>query len=194
VNVFSFYQSSADLPQAEEFERANWWKRSWMLHEWNPVMLNSSHVVTVPGFTRLNKRVMEAFQRNVCNESLAKFSSRYYRWLALSMCGGWVADYDVVNMGFTPEMAKKAQEKSSLMVSPGKAWIFYASREMAAAAVRKLTDSELFKDGVRVPEIELVAAAPVPDEILCNLVHARGEPRSRAMQELLVPETEQVVS
>jgi len=146
--VYAFYRSILSIPQEEEFAQANLWKKSWELHGWECVMLNTSHVSISPWANSIMARIMglRQFNPGITNEVLERMIARFVRWGGLHVGnGGWVTDYDVLNLGFTPAMAEEIEKEADIAVPKGeKAWIIYANPAAAIAACRDFTFGEMF--------------------------------------------------
>ena len=146
--VFAFYRPILSVPQEEEFAQASLWKKSWELHGWECVMLNQSHV----GLTQLANAIMSrilnlrAFNSGITSEALERMASRFVRWCGLiSSPSGWLTDYDVLNLGFTPEMAEKIEKDTDIAVPKGeKAWIVYSTPTATVDACRTFISGEMF--------------------------------------------------
>jgi hypothetical protein len=146
--VFSFYRPILSVPQEEEFAQANLWKRSWEMHGWDCVMLNQSHVSLSPWANVIMSRILNlrVFNSGIPAEALEKMASRFVRWCGLHTgMSGWLTDYDVLNLGFTPEMAEKIEKDTDIAIPKGKkAWIIYATPEAAVDACRTFSFGEMF--------------------------------------------------
>jgi len=161
--VYAFYRSILTVPQAEEFAQANLWKKSWELHGWECVMLNTSHVSISPWANAIMSRIMglRQFNAGIDNEVLEKMIARFVRWGGLHVGnGGWLTDYDVLNLGFTPAMAEEIEKEADIAVpKDGPAWIVYANAQAVAGALRDFTFGEMFvpPDWVKtLPECEIL--------------------------------------
>jgi hypothetical protein len=73
-------------------------------------------------------------------------AARFVRWCGLHLgSGGWLSDYDVLNLGFTPEMADKIEKETDIAVpKSGHAWLVYATPKASADACRDFTFGEMF--------------------------------------------------
>lgn len=147
--IFAFYRSILDVDQTGEFAQASIWKQSWEAQGWECVMLNSSHITQSPFANILMSRVMglRQFNPSITNEALDRMMARAARWAALDAGGGgWLSDYDVVNVGFTPAMADEIEKEADIAVPKTEsAWLIYANRQAASAATRDLAYGPIFK-------------------------------------------------
>jgi hypothetical protein len=167
MKVYAYYQAIPTADQSEEFACANWWKTSWTANGWEPVMLNRSHA---QGSTLYNKMQQKLAQSGISQQWLqariAWFHARFTRWCALHAAGGgWMSDYDVLNIGLTPEMAKRAMEKT-LLINNEPAYLFYASKDHCTNAIEKVRS-----------EIDILGAEPELGTLIeqvCH-VHSRGD-------------------
>ena len=146
-NIYGFYTSIQLADQNEEFACANWWKTSWEKLGWKSVMLNRSHAQGSHLYNKLASKMVNATsnlaqeRRNEVDWLMARFT----RWCALHAAGGgWMSDYDVFNIDFTPEVAEAIEKKQSLFVSGEPANVFYATKDMCAAAIMKFISAEIF--------------------------------------------------
>jgi len=195
MKIYAFYQSIPTADQAEEFACANWWKTSWTANGWEPVMLNRSHA---QGSTLYNKLQQKLAQSGIGQQWLqariAWFHARFSRWCALHAAGGgWMSDYDVLNMGLTPAMAKQSPEKT-LLINAGPAYLVYATKDHCANAIKKFLLEDLTEDGKVRFEFDILNAEPEPGTLLehVNHVHSRGNRlRSVRMQDVFNNKTEE---
>ena len=117
--IYAYYESIQTRNQNEEFSCANIWKESWEKYGWEPVMLNSSHSKGSSLQQKLISRILKAVPHLSLEDqnNLQRLIVRFSRWCALHAArGGWMSDYDVVNIGFTPEDAEKMASTDSLIV------------------------------------------------------------------------------
>jgi hypothetical protein len=99
-NVFTYFD---DINRPNEVELMKYWKSSWRKHGWTPVILGDADFSSVKGSERFKASVSKLPTINTKEYELAC----YKRWLAMSVRGGLMVDYDVLNYGFTPDMAVK---------------------------------------------------------------------------------------
>jgi hypothetical protein len=178
MKVYAYYQAIPTADQSEEFACANWWKTSWTANGWEPVMLNRSHA---QGSTLYNKMQQKLAQSGISQQWLqariAWFHARFTRWCALHAAGGgWMSDYDVLNLRLTPEMAKRAMEKT-LLINSGPAYLFYASKDHCTNAIKRFLMEDLVEDGKVRSEIDILGAEPELGTLIeqvCH-VHSRGD-------------------
>lgn len=192
MNIYAFYQSIPTADQPEEFACANWWKTSWTANGWTPTMLNRSHAQGSPMYNKLQQKLAQELNKN--NGLVARaawFQSRFIRWCALHAAGGgWMSDYDVVNLDLTPQIAK-ASERKTLLLHEGPAYLFYASPEHCLGAIRKFISEDLSEGGIVLPEVEILNCEPEMGVLLERVVHvhSRGDKRrSTRMQDIFSQE------
>lgn len=145
--IYAYYEAIQSFPQAEEFSCANYWKQSWEKNGWECVMLNKSHATA----SALHQKLMQKLVKlsfALPMELQHKFPmivARFSRWSALHAAGGgWMSDYDVVNLSFTPDIANQSAKTLNL-VAGEPCYLFYATREHCAAAINKFINEELIE-------------------------------------------------
>lgn len=156
-NIYAYYESLQANDQAIEFSKANLWKDSWTRAGWNPVMLNSSHAQISPHRIKLQKKLLETYPSldKEKNESVDVIQLRFNRLCAIHAAGGgWVSDYDVLNYAFTPSIAA-AYESNSFVLSGNPACVMYISKEICNAAIQRVLNEDLIRDGVMKYEKEI---------------------------------------
>jgi hypothetical protein len=188
MKVYAFYQSIPTADQAEEFACANWWKTSWTANGWEPVMLNRSHAQGSSLYNKLQQKLAQSgVGKQWLQSRVAWFHARFSRWCALHAAGGgWMSDYDVLNIGFAPEMAKEHQDKT-LLINPGPAYLFYATKEHCGNAIKKFLLEDLTENESVRSEFEILNAEPNFGTILESVYHARNRgdrSRSARMQDV----------
>ena len=186
--VFGYYESIALSNQAEEFSLANIWKASWEKQGWEPVMLNRSHAQGSPLYIKLVSRLMKLVPLLPAeNQSrLPWILARFTRLGALQAAGGgWMSDYDVVNTGFTPEIAEELERKSTLsIVGPEPAWVLFGTRDHVGAAVHKILLEEILENGVIRGETEILGVLSGLEEVRPLLHHVTGKDRLLRAEEI----------
>ena len=181
--IYSYYQSFPNADQKEDFACSNIWKGSWERHGWNTVMLNKSHAATNRLYPRLMQKLIKS---NLHDQECA----RYIRWCALyAIGGGWMCDYDIANLGFSPEDADKVEKQCDLsIVKDENSYLFYATKGQAEEVIRTFTDRDI-KNGLNHKlESEILPHAGDLKEILSKVFHAElGQEltRSKQMEEAL---------
>lgn len=148
-NIYAYYESIPTRDQALEFSKANLWKESWTRAGWNPVMLNTSHSQISPQKIKITKKLLQIYPllNKEKNESEQVIQIRFNRICALHAAGGgWISDYDVLNLGFTPSIAT-AHEGNPFVIAGNPANVFFMSRDICNAAMQKILNDELITDG-----------------------------------------------
>ena len=156
-NIYAYYESLQANNQAVEFSKANLWKDSWTRAGWNPVMLNSSHAQISPQRIKLQKKLLQTYPllEKTKNESVEVIQLRYNRLCAIHAAGGgWISDYDVLNYGFTPNIASE-YETNSFILSGNPACVMYLSKEICNAALQRILNEDLIQHGVIKYEKEI---------------------------------------
>lgn len=188
MKIYAYYQSLPFNNQTEEFAKANLWKASWEKYGWTPTMLNRSHAEASTMRNKLSQ-VLALLSSHILSDlssEIPKITARFYRWCALhAASGGWMSDYDVINNGFTSEMAMAQEQKNgTLQVNHGgKAFLFYASPEMTGMAIKRFTTESLVAFGHPVNEHLILGASDVMDGISDLIFHAEGDDRLAKMQQ-----------
>lgn len=194
MNIYAFYQSIPASDQTEEFACANWWKTSWTANGWNAVMLNRSHAQGSPLYNKLQQKLAQELNKD--NKLVARaawFQARFTRWCALHAAGGgWMSDYDVLNLDLTPQNAKEAATKT-LLINEGPAYLFYASPDHCLGAIRKFISEDLSENGCARSEIDILGCEPELGVLLERVahVHSRGDKRRSARMQDIFSEKEQ---
>ena len=110
-------------------------------------MLNRSHAQGSHLYNKLASKMMNA-SGNLPQERRSELDwlmARFTRWCALHAAGGgWMSDYDVFNLDFSPDKADEIEKKQSLYVCGEPAYLFYATRDMCSAAIMKFISAEIF--------------------------------------------------
>lgn len=195
MKVYAYYQNIAQSKQGEEFACANWWKTSWTNQGWEPVMLNRSHALGSPLYNKLQQKLMSN-SMGLHPELLNRFDwmvARFIRWCALYAAGGgWMTDYDVVNKRFTPEIAKAYESHGTIHINGDEpAYIFYATKEHCANAIKKFVQESIVDGNKVVNESEILGVENTLSDILDLIHHAKSsdlEIRSQIMLNALSDE------
>lgn len=177
--VYAYYESIPSIRQEEEFACSNLWKGSWENKGWACVMLNKTHAVASNLFPKLMASMMK--QKHITPRVMARFT----RWCALhAVGGGWMTDYDVLNLGFFPADALEIESLHSLqLVAGARSYIFYATKEEAAKAIETLINSTVLENGVAIPEADLLKHELGFDPIQKALFHPiKDDEMSRSQQ------------
>lgn len=147
--IYAYYESLQAKDQAIEFSKANLWKETWTRAGWNPVMLNQSHAQISPQRIKITKKLLQTYPLldKEKNEAQEMIQVRFNRLCALHAAGGgWISDYDVLNINFTPTIAT-AYEGNPFVISGNPANVIYISRDICNAAMQKILNDELMTDG-----------------------------------------------
>jgi len=187
--IYAYYQSIPLSNQNEEFACANWWKHSWENNGWQNTMLNRSHAQASPLYNKLTQKLMNT-AHGLPPELATRFDwiiARYIRWCALHAAGGgWMSDYDVVNKGFNPEMAEEHEKDGTLHINDNEpAYVFYATQEHCANAIKKFIAEQLIDDGKVLPESHILGISSKLYPIMSLMHHAKTTaelPRSGVMK------------
>jgi len=99
MNVYTFYEPINDFGNKNQYDDLiKIWKKSWQYYGWNPIILNLNDAKKHPDYNFLYQKCKEFPTVNHKTYELYCF----LRWLAIAQYGGWVADIDIINYGFTP--------------------------------------------------------------------------------------------
>ena len=141
-------------------------------------MLNKTHAAVSPLFRDLMGKLLK--YEGIRAETVARLT----RWCALhAVGGGWMSDYDVLNLGFTPSLATEIESVQKLhMVAGQRSYIFYATADKAEQVIGSFIKEDILNGGALIPESEIVKGDVFfPD--LSNLFHPnRDGEESRSQQ------------
>lgn len=175
--IYGYYESLQAFPQDEQFACANVWKASWEKQGWEAVMLNASHAKNSNYYFKLTKKLVELARLLGANtgDECSKIAARYRRWCALHAAGGgWMSDYDVVNVRFTAEEADKKEAGATILcVAEEPAYLFFATQQHCAAALAKFIAEPLDENGVARNESSILNLPSSLDEIVPLVFHAK---------------------
>lgn len=95
MKIFTYYEEA--LP--DQLDLIELWKESWLRMGWEPHVLGLKHAKDFPEFDRLDALL---FAKPAVNPKAYEMTC-FRRWMAMaSIGGGWMCDYDVVNMSLEP--------------------------------------------------------------------------------------------
>lgn len=179
--IYAYYESIPSIRQEEEFACSNLWKGSWEGNGWECNMLNKTHAAVSPLFRGLMGRFLK--YEGIAPSAMARFS----RWCALHAAGGgWMSDYDVLNLGFTPSLATEIESVHPLhMVAGKRSYIFYATQARAEEVIGSFIAKEILSNGAPIPESEIISSE-IDFPILDTLFHPERDnelTRSQQMAE-----------
>lgn len=98
--IYTYFEPVDDIDESEQFSLIDLWKFSWRKAGWNPVVIRpTGFVFDRPELDNLCTCLGELPSVNPRGYDQACF----YRWVQMSIHGGWMCDYDVMNNGFEPE-------------------------------------------------------------------------------------------
>jgi hypothetical protein len=190
--IYAYYESIPLSNQAEEFNCANAWKHSWTENSWSPIMLNRTHAQGSPLYIKLQaKLVKQALGISMeLRSQIQWISTRFARWCALHAAGGgWMSDYDVVNLGFKTEQAAEYEKDATLQINEVvPAYVFYATQDHCANAIKKFIQDDLIQDNAVLPEAHILGIRSGLYPVLPLLHHAKStteKTRSQVMMDLL---------
>jgi len=188
--IYSYYESIQTLPQSEQFSCANAWKESWENQGWECVMLNRSHAQGSSLHQKLMQKIMKvSFALPMeLQHKFPQIASRYSRWSALHAAGGgWMSDYDVVNLGFNSQEALK-HERTLSLVADEPCYLFFATREHCAAAINKFIQEEFLIEEKLRNESDILGVkdnlSKLSPDLICH-VKATDKQKSQLMSELI---------
>lgn len=100
-----------------------------------------------------------------------------------------MADYDVVNIGFTPADSEAIERRTTIVTNAGPAYVIYATEDHAASAIKKFIQSPLLKGNCVLDDASILELTETLEGEQLGLVHAKpsGEKRKPdVMRELLL--------
>ncbi len=104
MKVYTYYEEiapgkSRHTPESQK-ELLEVWKRSWVRHGWEPVVLNRENARQHPGYAGFEHK----FLKLPTQYGHAHQITSFMRWAAMGCTkgGGLLVDYDVMNYGFKP--------------------------------------------------------------------------------------------
>ena len=147
--IFTYFHQLSNTNQYLELQKIDLWTKSWEKAGWKTAVLNQGHARCSGYITKIYRLISEAIpniqDRNPAIEDL--FRARLERLCGLHAAGGgWLSDYDVVNTGFTPQMAEEC-EKNSFVLSGNPAYLIRISNEIINAAISRILNSNLIVEG-----------------------------------------------
>jgi hypothetical protein len=176
--IFTYYQSIPSANQREEFACANAWKASWEKNGWTTSLLNKSHASSTKLYTKLMQKLIKtSMHDSIC--------SRYVRWCALQASGGgWMCDYDVANVGFTPEKAQEIDQSGKLhIIADEPCYLFYATKDQAADVIMKFVEGDIGKHHECKNESDVIKEYSSLSPIVPFIYHAiPGKEESKSEQ------------
>jgi hypothetical protein len=98
MNIYTYYQKVKGQSEEENLWLLDLWKKSWSYYGWNPIVLSLEDSKENPLYEKLCQKCIQYPTINSKEYEMAC----YVRWLAFSLRGGWVNDYDIINYGFSP--------------------------------------------------------------------------------------------
>jgi hypothetical protein len=190
--IYAYYESIQTRNQQEEFACAHIWKESWEKHGWEPVMLNNSHSKGSALQQKLIAKILKATPLLSLEDqnNLQRLMVRFSRWCALHAArGGWLSDYDVVNVGFTPEDAEKmASADSLIIIGDPRAYLIHANNDICAGSISKFISEDIMNGNTIKSESQLLNFSKEYDDMNKKIVHARkssDKPKLAMMREIL---------
>lgn len=190
--IYAYYESIQTKNQPEEFACANIWKESWQKNGWEAVMLNTSHAKGSNLYQKLVSRILKTLPLFSLEDqnNLQRVMVRFARWCALDAArGGWMSDYDCVNIGFTPQDADELTKSDALIVigSP-RAHLFYANHEICGGTVSKFIADGIMNGNSIASESELLNFNKEYPDMNKKIVHVRksdDKTKSQMMRTIL---------
>lgn len=104
MKIYTYYDEVLE----NQIEIIEIWKESWIKNGWDPIVLDRKSINCSD--EQIN------YLENLPSVNPKKYEMAcFLRWNAMSnIGGGWMCDYDVINLGFTPEDSKKYESISIL--------------------------------------------------------------------------------
>lgn len=191
--IYAYYQSLPSANEQEEKSCANWWKYSWQKNGWEPSMLNRTHAQSSNLYNKLQQKLMNvavAIPPELMHW-VGWINARFVRWAALHAAGGgWMSDYDVVNLRFSDEVAQLREDDGRTYIVGGPAYLFYATKQQCEDAIKAFISEPLIMsvgtESVVRNEYSIINEESDKAGIISHVFHAKGaiERRSEAMKEL----------
>jgi len=189
--IYAYYESLQVMPQNEEFACSNVWKATWEKQGWECIMLNKSHARNSPHYQKLMTKLVKLSPQlpPEISNAFPKIVARYARWCALHAAnGGWMSDYDVANIAFTPNLADEQEKNGTLQVISGEpCYLMYATKDHCAAAINKILMEDLHLEGTLKTEADILGKEGMQGvkELLFHAVKTPEKLRSEAMKDYL---------
>ncbi len=187
--IYAYYESLQERPQVEEFACANAWKRSWEAQGWECIMLNGSHAKNSSLYYKLVKKLVSIVPHlpPEAASSISKNMARYKRWCALHASGGgWMSDYDVANIAFTPTVAEEFEKTGTIhVVTCEPAYLFYATPSHCNAAISKFISEDMHRDGVMLFESEILGVEDTINAVAELLFHGECNQKTAKSKQML---------
>lgn len=147
-------------------------------------MLNRSHAqVSLKYNKMLQKLVGELRHLDVLRPRFDWIVARFVRWCALHASGGgWMSDYDVLNLGFTPEAAGKF--KDALVVAGNPAHLFYVSADNAQNVLQKLLSEQIIEEEAVKMECDILKTSAKTIDCVKRATVEKGASKSLEMKRI----------
>jgi hypothetical protein len=189
--IYAYYESIQMSNQPEEFACANIWKESWEKNGWEAVMLNNSHAKGSNLYQKLVTRILKTLPHFSLEDqnNLQRVMVRFTRWCALHAArGGWMSDYDCVNVGFSPQDADELAKSDSLIViGKPSSYLFYANHDICGGTISKFIADGIMNGSSISSESELLNFSKEYSDMDKKIVHVRksdGKTKSEAMKSI----------
>lgn len=187
--IYAYYEPLQECDQKEELARSNAWKHTWQKQGWQCVMLNRSHASNNSLYVKFIRHLMDIGNK-IPQEHASRFKkiiARYKRWCALrSAGGGWMSDYDVANIAFTPSVAEEFEKSGTIHVITGEpAYLFYVTPEHCQTAINKFMQSEFFKDNIMLFEAEILNVQDTINPTSNLLFHGERGSKTKKSEQML---------
>lgn len=152
MNIYTFYEPIDNESYNNYDELINIWKKSWIFYGWNPVILSLKDAQEHPKYEKLFKKAQDLPTVNPKKYEMYC----YLRWAALANKGGWYADVDMINYGFTPKVIDENK-----VVTAGRETLHVNSFYMSKLVYEDLLD-EIINYEVSDENYELIGEEKVP--------------------------------
>lgn len=150
-------------------------------------MLNRTHALASSFYSKLQQKLVQLSHFQEVAARMPWHNARFSRWCALHAAGGgWMSDYDVLNLDLSPAEAKKKMDKTFL-INEGSAYLFYATKEHCGNVIKKFMSEDLIENGKIRSEAEILGAESELGTLLERIVHVqtrRDRNRSTRMKEI----------
>ena len=100
MNIYAFYEPLDEFSTVhqDQLKLIELWKKSWIYYGWNPIVYGIKECKLSNDYDRVYDVCHKLPTVNIKTYELYCF----LRWLYMGEIGGWYADLDMINYGFTP--------------------------------------------------------------------------------------------
>jgi len=112
MNVYSFYEPLDEFSKIHQDQKTliEIWKKSWRYYGWNPIIYGINECKLSEDYQSVYDACKKLPTVNIKKYELYCF----LRWLYMGEVGGWYADTDMINYGFTPMECREKTATTSV--------------------------------------------------------------------------------